>query len=298
MKMLLQFLFVLFLGATAHAQTAGGYDHGNGGDMCEYTFKNVRDNLLAWILKGGAADLRLPQGITLEQYNVAMFGKMRAAKVSCTDKQVFVGKAEKTCKNFLEADGTPSVICNEKRFLSASKFEQYILVHHEYAGLAGFEVNKGEASNYQISDQILRSFAGARLKIVTSIVEFIAKMAVLPEREANDRAVKNNAICMYIGRINQSDVTQELYRDLVSLDGNNNPNGLFPDSYATFSKLRLNIMGLMNYCISGLSSEDPQPVPFENAPALLKRIKEIQQQISVIEKYLDKRFPYGGRAGL
>ncbi|MNS70749.1 hypothetical protein D3C72_1040970 [compost metagenome] len=297
MKMLSPFLFIFLLGATAHAQTAGGYDHGNGGDMCEYTFKNVRDNLLTWILKGGAADLRFPKGISLDQYNLAMFQKMRAAKVSCTDKQVFVGNAEKTCKNFVEADGTPSIHCNEKRFMSASKFEQYILVHHEYAGLAGFEVNTGEASNYQISDQILRSFAGARLKIVTSILEFIAKMAVLPEQESNGRAVKNNAICMYIGRINQSDVTQELYRDLISLDGNNSGT-LFPESATTFSKLRLNIMGLMNYCIGGLTTEDPQPVPFQNAPALLKRIKEIQQQISVIEKYLDKRFPYGGRAGL
>ncbi|WP_413287936.1 hypothetical protein [Bdellovibrio sp. HCB337] len=150
-------LVALLFATAPHAQASdggGGYDHGNGGDMCEYRFKTVQDDLTAWIAKGGSAYLQLPPEISHEKYNIYMLDKIQAAKVSCIDEKVFVGNAEKTCKNFVEANGTSRILCNRDRFMTTPESDQYVLVHHEYAGLAGFEVNTGETSHYEISNQI------------------------------------------------------------------------------------------------------------------------------------------------
>jgi hypothetical protein len=37
--------------------------------------------------------------------------------------------------------------------------------------------------------------------------------------------------------------------------------------------------------------EDPNPISFEDVPALMARVKEIQQQLADIEKYLEQRLP-------
>ncbi|MNL27592.1 hypothetical protein D3C87_1491910 [compost metagenome] len=220
-----------------------------------------------------------------------MIRKLAVAKVSCTDTKLFVGSAEKTCKNFFEADGTASILCNENRFMSTPGSEQYTLVHHEYAGLAGFEMNRGEDSNYQISNQIMRNLASLRLGQVKLILDYIAKVAVQPASTPKARAINNNAICMYIGRMNQGDLIQDLFRQLIILDGNP-ATEIIPDSAKTFNKLRINIAGLMNYCIEGLIKEDPNPITFEDTKGLLSHIAEIRNQTAIIENYLDKRFPY------
>lgn len=293
MKMISLALIVFFfaMGLQVQAATGGGFDHDNGGDTCENQFKNIRDNLAAWISKGGAKNLRFPNGITYEQYLRAMLVKMSTAKINCTDKKILVGGAEKTCKNFSAADGTPSIQCNQPRFMATSTSEQYILVHHEYAGLAGFEVNRGADSNYVISNQIIRYLTGMRIELVRMTLQFISKAAVQPEVASSDRAKKNNAICMFIGRINQGDITQELYRDLVSIGGNS-ADDVLPVSLQTFQKLRLNIMGLQNYCYQGFVPDDPQPLTFEDGPGLLRRISHIERQLLEIERYLDQRVPY------
>lgn len=294
MKMIFHSLVVLLCTMALQAQasrTGGGFDHDNGGDICENTFKNVRDNLTTWILDNGAIDLRFPEGVTHDAYKLAMIRKIAVAKISCTDTKLFVGSAEKTCKNFFEADGTASILCNENRFMSTPTSEQYTLVHHEYAGLAGFEVNRGEDSNYQISNQIVRNLAGLRLGQVKLIVDYIAKVAVHPESTPKGHATKNNAICMYIGRMNQGEVIQDLFRQLIALDGNPSKE-IFPDSAKTFNKLRINIAGLMNYCIEGISKEDPNPISFEDTKGLLSHITEIRAQTTIIENYLNKRFPH------
>jgi hypothetical protein len=295
MKIIFHSLMVLICTLSLQAQaarTGGGFDHDNGGDSCESTFKNVRDNLTSWIIKGGAQDLRFPEGVTHDAYQRAMIRRISSAKIDCTDKQIFVGGAEKTCKNFFEADGTPSILCNRNRFMSTVTSDRYMLVHHEYAGLAGFEMNVGENSNYKISNQIVRNLAGARLTTVKLMLDFITKSASIPNTAASDLVVKGNSFCMFIGRISQGDVTQELYRDLISLDTNLSRD-VFPDSRQTFEKLRINLKGLQNYCYEGFFKEDPNPVAFNNIPALQIRIKEIQKQLSVIENYLNKRFPEG-----
>lgn len=127
---------------------------GNGGDICENRFTLIRNDIQSWILKGGAAGLSLPQGVDLATYSHNMLSNIEATKVSCTDKKLFIGNAEKTCANYRSSNGSLSVKCNSTRFMNTSESDQYVLVHHEYAGLSGLEVNKGEASDYRISNQI------------------------------------------------------------------------------------------------------------------------------------------------
>jgi len=292
MKAMIYSLFALICitALQVHAVDGGGYNHGNGGDICELRFKSVRDDLVAWINKGGAKDLRLPPGISHQKYSQNMLDKMQSAKISCVAEKLLVGRAEKTCKNFVEKDGSLNIQCNKDRFMATSGSDQYILVHHEYAGLAGFEVNTGEDSNYEISNQIIRNLVSIRMRYVKTTLQFIAKLANTVEKTPNDRARKNSAACMFIGRINEGDITQELYRQLVSLDiqfsGDHSPVG-----NTLFSKLRINIMGLMNYCYEGFVQEDPQPLHFDDLLALVTRIQEIQQQMALIDNYLDQRFP-------
>lgn len=128
---------------------------GNGGDICEDQFKIVRDDIASWINKGGSSALSLQSGISLNRYNTEMLAQISKAQISCTQDKVLIGGAEKTCKNFIDPSGVSRIVCNIDRLTKqTSESEQYVLVHHEYAGLAGFEVNDGESSQYPISNQI------------------------------------------------------------------------------------------------------------------------------------------------
>lgn len=129
-------------------------EKGNGGDLCEDRFKIIRDDIISWIKNGGPDGLSLPVGLSVEKYSIGMLGQMLTAKISCDDEVIKVNGAEKTCKNFVDSTGTPQIVCNATRFLATDDSDQYVLVHHEYAGLAGYEVNTGEDSHYPISNQI------------------------------------------------------------------------------------------------------------------------------------------------
>ena len=155
MKFLILSLLVLCVGISkSYAGGGDGYDHDNGGDICESRFQTVREDLKDWIKRGGSTNLRLPSKITHDRYQELMLNRMESAKVSCVADKIEVKGAEKTCKNFAKPDGTLHIVCNRNLFLATSSSDQYVLVHHEYAGLAGFEVNTGETSNYEISNQI------------------------------------------------------------------------------------------------------------------------------------------------
>lgn len=148
------FVVLLSWSAVSSARAAGGAVIGNGGDICEDRFKTVRDDISAWIIEGGSAGLSLPQSVSVAQYNTAMLSQIANAGISCTDDRIMIGSAEKTCKNFVDPSGKSQVVCNAGRFMGTSESDQYVLVHHEYAGLAGFEVNNGEDSQYPISNQL------------------------------------------------------------------------------------------------------------------------------------------------
>lgn len=133
---------------------SGGFDHGNGGDICENRFNLIRYELKEWILQGGSEGLILPSGLSFEKYNQGMLSQLQVAKVSCTQDKIYIGNAEKTCKNYTAASGDAFVVCNVDRFMNTPVEDKYVLVHHEFAGLAGFEKNREEISDYGISNQI------------------------------------------------------------------------------------------------------------------------------------------------
>ncbi len=132
----------------------GSTGMGNGGDVCENRFKIVRDDIASWIVQGGAVGLRLPSTVSPDRYHEAMLDQIVRAVISCTEDWVMIENTEKTCRNFVSSSGTPQVICNAKRFMETREVDQYLLVHHEYAGLAGFEVSQGGDSRYSISNQL------------------------------------------------------------------------------------------------------------------------------------------------
>jgi len=133
---------------------ASGGKIGNGGDICEDKIKIIRDDIRSWILQGGSKGLELPEDISLKDYNKLMLASFNAI-INCSDEKIFIGSAEKTCKNFEDENGYNSIQCNFERFNKTTMDDQYKLVHHEYAGISGFEVNNDEESDYRISNQIM-----------------------------------------------------------------------------------------------------------------------------------------------
>ena len=136
----------------------GNWGAGNGGDTsCELQIQTIREDLRKWILAGEYTKLDFSNSnISKSDYRKKMLNAMKA-DISCTDKIQRVKRAEKTCKNFANRyDHSQSImICNFNRFNNTVEEEQYRLIHHEYAGLAGIEKNLGnEESDYNLSDQI------------------------------------------------------------------------------------------------------------------------------------------------
>jgi Fe2+ transport system protein FeoA len=153
LQVLIYVAMLMFASACALAAN-GGREAGNGGDICEDRFETVRDDIASWISQGGGEGLTLPVGVSLDQYNESMLMEIKDAKISCTTEILRVDGAEKTCENHFDSKKVPKIVCNMARFMATPEADQYVLVHHEYAGLAGLEVNRGPASQYQISNQI------------------------------------------------------------------------------------------------------------------------------------------------
>ena len=136
---------------------AFGVGAGGGGSICDDRIKIIRDDLEQW-LKNPQTDLSslvLEHGMALDQYRTQMLSAIASAQVSCTDDKVEIGNDEKTCKGFVQSDGTRHIECNTHDFLEeTSDSDQYRLIHHEFAGLAGIEINNGSDSDYSVSNQI------------------------------------------------------------------------------------------------------------------------------------------------
>lgn len=145
-----------------------GTNTGGGGDASEVRINDIRADILKWIGEGGAQALKFPQGITFESYHIGMEKVLapHAVVVSFVttaqevlapqlSKKVMVNGQPKTCRGFIsEEDQLPHILCNTERFAEVPEAQQYQLVHHEYAGLAGIEQNRGASSDYEISSQI------------------------------------------------------------------------------------------------------------------------------------------------
>lgn len=154
--LVLMFTLSMAVQAASISAEAGTRDVGNGGDTCENRIKVIADDFRSWITVDGPAELTLPDGIQVSQYREAMLIAIAAAKVACTSAIISVGSTEKICRNSIDASGIPRIQCNREAFLglASNADDQYRLVHHEYAGLAGLEVTHAEVSDYRISNQI------------------------------------------------------------------------------------------------------------------------------------------------
>ena len=149
MKTLLAVL-VLSLNLSAY----GWNERGNGGDTCENRIQEIAKDFEGWLQRDQFIPIVLPTSISKTEYKNKMLDAIHKSVVSCTSSRIFIGQAEKTCKNTTARDGSSLIECNVNRFNATSSPEQYKLIHHEFAGVAGFETNQHEASDYRISSQI------------------------------------------------------------------------------------------------------------------------------------------------
>ncbi len=161
----------------------GGGVHGGGGDVVtEKRIKEIRDNLLDFINRGGDKDLDFKGRFTLEAYEngdvakdlygmklVLKEGAVTVNAINPEDedlrdelKNTRVNGARKICKGILEAklDGFPYIICDAKAFANMDSDKeknadlQTVQIAHEYHALAGSEQNHGSDSAYWLSDQL------------------------------------------------------------------------------------------------------------------------------------------------
>jgi len=149
---------LLLLGVSTLALAQGGSDRG-GGDLCEARIKLVRDDIKDWIEQGGSNSLTFPAGVDGRQYSTAILKSIEQAKVMCVGPgddgyPVEVNGTAKVCRFDREWFGNSKITCNYDKFQAMEQSDQYILVHHEYAGLAGLENPNGADSVYEISNQI------------------------------------------------------------------------------------------------------------------------------------------------
>ena len=135
------------------------------GDICEDQIKVIAADLSFWIDGDGPVlsfprlDLSSNRNLTHALYKSEMEAVLGAAHLECVNPgdhgyPVIVGNSRKTCKNYIDSLGTKRIICDRALFDQLNSTERYVLVHHEYAGLAGIEQSNGDDSIYFISNQI------------------------------------------------------------------------------------------------------------------------------------------------
>lgn len=135
---------------------------GNGGDPLEMRFHMVAKNLKKWIENGDLSFIQFPEGVSESQYRTKMLETLSDYNVTFIRKPVSLLGHEKVCRNFRDEYDRPQVLCHAESFYDflapgqeAELANIYPLVHHEIAGLAGFEINDdGARSNYDISIQV------------------------------------------------------------------------------------------------------------------------------------------------
>ena len=148
--MKLKKIIALGLFMTSLQTFAGGEGATNGGDSCENKIKTIALDIKQWINDGGAASLTFTDENDLVSYESNMLMTLNQnISISCVSKSLELMGVEKTCINYNE-----TIECSYERFMKLGPEEQYILVHHEYAGLSGLEVNNDQSSDYFYSSQL------------------------------------------------------------------------------------------------------------------------------------------------
>ena len=151
--------------------TFAGTETGNGGDQCEQNIIKVRNAIASWINSDGHINLDFPEKVNSKIYKSKMLNEISNAQIYCINDEVSVYNTSKTCVNANKARKLSKsiplelynkikktrksvIVCNTNKLKNIDADEFYRLIHHEYAGLSGFEVNTSAESNYFISDQL------------------------------------------------------------------------------------------------------------------------------------------------
>lgn len=126
-----------------------GNEKGNGGDSCEQMIKEISTDIRKWIQSEDYKGLKFPSSLSEKDYRDKMLDAIAKTTISCTTKTLFYGNTEKTCINVKN-----HMTCDFQRFMDSSSTNQYKLIHHEYAGVAGIETNKDDNSQYFLTNQL------------------------------------------------------------------------------------------------------------------------------------------------
>jgi len=131
------------------AERVLGNEKGNGGDSCEQMIKEISNDIKKWIQSEDYKGLKFPSSLSEKDYKDKMLDAIAKTTISCTTKTLFYGNTEKTCINVKN-----HMTCDFQRFMDSSSTNQYKLIHHEYAGVAGIETNKDDNSQYFLTNQL------------------------------------------------------------------------------------------------------------------------------------------------
>lgn len=138
-----------------------------GGDLCEDRIKVVRDDIKDWIVAGGPAGLKLI-GVTVDEYSDSMLKSIESTKIRCVGDgdegyPVSVDGVPKVCRFDINEKGS-MITCDYNKFQAIKETNQYILVHHEYAGISQIEIPNGSDSDYNVSNQLSAFVVNAVVK--------------------------------------------------------------------------------------------------------------------------------------
>ncbi|RYZ73375.1 MAG: hypothetical protein EOP05_10105 [Proteobacteria bacterium] len=187
MRALLFLVVGLMSFAGIEARAERGVGHGGGGDLCENRIQAIAYDLESWIARGGHRSLELPAQVSKDAYAQAMTVPLKDFKAACVSKgdqgyPVAVDGTPKVCR--FDGDQTSSrITCDSEKFQKLEAEDQYVLIHHEFAGLAGLELPNGNNSHYAISNQI-----SAYLEETT--VKKLAVQPVINELKLCEKGVK------------------------------------------------------------------------------------------------------------
>lgn len=159
MKIKSVFMLTSILLLICNAQAASK-DRG-GGDLCEKRIIDIAEDIDKWIRAGGAKSLKFKSGLEYQNYETNMLDSFSSTKIRCVKNgdsgfPVRIGDTAKTCRFDNGTDGK-LITCDYDIFMNrslTSESDQYVLIHHEFAGIAGVENPNGESSTYEISSQI------------------------------------------------------------------------------------------------------------------------------------------------
>ncbi len=162
--------------------------------LFESTFESIRNSILKWVRGSAPYVLRLPLEMSPEKYRelmlrylinperkpefevvVEMVTTHEESTTSDPERQAIIDGVLKTCRGFISLkDRQPHILCNMERFFAEPTPSKYALVHHEFASLAGIEINVGPKSDYRVSKQV-PNYLGSELRDESSTYGLILK---------------------------------------------------------------------------------------------------------------------------